>query len=145
MSRSPRVGQAMRLALRPVAPNDYIVLEDRQPIGRIRLARERTPPICVWHVTVTIPGPPFGLSAGACGCSICHCPIRAALMPRPRRIFSSTFCPSEAMRTHQALSRESWHVVQPVSCLSDVYAGAHVRHRPVAELPSIKTSLARNL
>jgi hypothetical protein len=26
---------------------DYIVLEDRQPIGRIRLARERTPPIWV--------------------------------------------------------------------------------------------------
>jgi hypothetical protein len=26
--------------------------------------RERTPPIWVWHVTVTIPGPPFGLSAG---------------------------------------------------------------------------------
>jgi hypothetical protein len=23
------------------------------------LARERTPPIWVWHVTVTIPGPPF--------------------------------------------------------------------------------------
>jgi hypothetical protein len=50
----------VRLALRPIAPNDYIVLEDRQPIGRIRLARERTPPIWVWHVTVTIPGPPFG-------------------------------------------------------------------------------------
>ena len=50
----------MRLALRPVAPNDYIVLEDRQPIGRIRLARERSPPIWLWTVTVTIPGPPFG-------------------------------------------------------------------------------------
>jgi hypothetical protein len=48
------------LALRLIAPNDYIVLEDRQPIGRIRLARERTPAIWVWHVTVTIPGPPFG-------------------------------------------------------------------------------------
>ena len=47
-----------------IAPNEYIVVEDRQPIGRIRHARERTPPIWVWHVTVTIPGPPFGLSAG---------------------------------------------------------------------------------
>ena len=60
MSRSPRVEQAVSLALRPVAPNDYIVLEDRQPIGRIRLARERSPPIWLWTVTVTIPGPPFG-------------------------------------------------------------------------------------
>ena len=48
------------LALRLIAPNDYIVLEDRQPIGRIRLARERTPPIWLWTVTVTILGPPFG-------------------------------------------------------------------------------------
>ena len=48
------------LALRPIAPNDYVVLESRQPIGRIRLARERTPPIWLWTVTVTIPGPPFG-------------------------------------------------------------------------------------
>src|SRR5262249_32203344 len=45
----------------------------------------------------------------------------------------------------QALPRESWHVVQPVSCLSDVYAGVYVRHRPVAQLPSIKTSLVRHL
>jgi hypothetical protein len=48
------------LALRLFAPNDYLVLEDRQPIGRIRLARERSPPIWLWTVTVTIPGPPFG-------------------------------------------------------------------------------------
>jgi hypothetical protein len=48
------------LALRLIAPNDYRVLEGRQPIGRIRSARERTPPIWVWTVTVTIPGPPFG-------------------------------------------------------------------------------------
>ena len=48
------------LALRLTAPNDYTVLEDGQPIGRIRLARERSPPIWLWHVTVTIPGPPFG-------------------------------------------------------------------------------------
>jgi hypothetical protein len=29
------------LALQLIAPNDYTVLEDGQPIGRIRLARER--------------------------------------------------------------------------------------------------------
>ena len=31
-----------------------------QHIGRIRLARERSPAIWLWTVTVTIPGPPFG-------------------------------------------------------------------------------------
>jgi hypothetical protein len=41
------------------------VLEDGQAIGRIRLARERTPAIRVWNVTVNIPGlSPFG-SAGS--------------------------------------------------------------------------------
>ena len=48
------------LTLRLIAPNDYTVLEDGQLIGRIRLARERTHPIWLWNVTVTIPGPPFG-------------------------------------------------------------------------------------
>jgi hypothetical protein len=32
------------LALRLIAPNDYCVLEYGQPIGRIRLARERSHP-----------------------------------------------------------------------------------------------------
>jgi hypothetical protein len=48
------------LSLRLIAPNDYSVLEDGQLIGRIRLARERSPSIWLWQVTVTIPGPPFG-------------------------------------------------------------------------------------
>jgi hypothetical protein len=48
------------LALRLIAPNDYSVLEDGQVIGRIRLARDRSPAIWLWNVTVTIPGPPFG-------------------------------------------------------------------------------------
>ena len=48
------------LALRLISPNDYSVHEDGQPIGRIRLARERAPAIWLWNVTVTIPGPPFG-------------------------------------------------------------------------------------
>ena len=43
-----------------IAPNDYIVIDDGQRIGRIRLARERSPSIWLWNVTVSIPGPPFG-------------------------------------------------------------------------------------
>jgi hypothetical protein len=52
--------QSGMLTLRLIDPNDYVVLEDGQPIGRIRLARERSPAIWLWTVTVTIPGPPFG-------------------------------------------------------------------------------------
>jgi hypothetical protein len=48
------------LALRLIAPNDYIVIDDGQRIGRIRLARERSPSIWLWNVIVTIHGPPFG-------------------------------------------------------------------------------------
>jgi hypothetical protein len=48
------------LALRLIAPNDYTVLEDGEPIGPIRFARERGPPIWAWRVTVSIPGAPFG-------------------------------------------------------------------------------------
>ncbi len=47
------------LTMRLIEPNDYTVHEDRQNIGRIRLARERTPSIWLWNVTVTIPGPPI--------------------------------------------------------------------------------------
>jgi hypothetical protein len=48
------------LALRLIGPNDYSVHEDGKLIGRIQLARDRTPPMWLWQVTVTIPGPPFG-------------------------------------------------------------------------------------
>jgi hypothetical protein len=34
-----------QLSLRLIAPNDYSILEDGQPIGRIRLAREHSPAI----------------------------------------------------------------------------------------------------
>jgi hypothetical protein len=47
-------------ALRLIDPNDYIVLDDGHTIGRIRLDRDRSPPIWLWTVTVTIPGGPFG-------------------------------------------------------------------------------------
>jgi hypothetical protein len=50
-----KIGDFPMLALRLIAPNDYRIPEDRQPIARIRLARERTPPIRLWTVTVTIP------------------------------------------------------------------------------------------
>jgi hypothetical protein len=50
----------LMFTLRLIDPNDYLVFEDSQPIGRIRLARERSPAIWLWNVTVTIPGPPFG-------------------------------------------------------------------------------------
>ena len=48
------------LTLRLIGVNDYSVREDAQNIGGIRLARERSPSIWPWNVTVTIPGPPFG-------------------------------------------------------------------------------------
>jgi hypothetical protein len=48
------------LTLRPIGPNDYSVHEDGQPIGGIRYASERMPGSWHWHVTLNIPGPPFG-------------------------------------------------------------------------------------
>ncbi|WP_249158273.1 hypothetical protein [Bradyrhizobium jicamae] len=46
--------------MRLIDPNDYCVFEDGQRIGRIRHAKERSPGVWLWNVTVTIPGPPFG-------------------------------------------------------------------------------------
>ena len=51
---------SLMLALRLIDPNDYLVLDDGHPVGRIRLASERSPAIWLWTVTVTIPGGPFG-------------------------------------------------------------------------------------
>jgi hypothetical protein len=48
------------LTMRTIGQNDYSIREDGQPIGRIRYARERTPGIWLWNVTVNIPGPLFG-------------------------------------------------------------------------------------
>jgi hypothetical protein len=44
---------ALMLSLHLIDPNDYLALEDDQLIGRIRLARERSPSIWLWNVTVT--------------------------------------------------------------------------------------------
>lgn len=46
------------------APDDYTVIEDGHPVGRIRRAVERTDVEWHWRVTVTLPGGPFGTSAG---------------------------------------------------------------------------------
>ena len=48
------------LTLRLIGPSDYSVQEDGQRIGRIRYASERMSGSWHWHVTVGIPGPPFG-------------------------------------------------------------------------------------
>jgi hypothetical protein len=49
------------LTLRLIEPNDYTVHDDDgQLIGRIRYTRDRSPGKWLWHVTVTLPGPPFG-------------------------------------------------------------------------------------
>ena len=44
---------------------DYAVLEGKRHIGRIRLARERSPGIWLWNVTVYLPGGPDGFSQGS--------------------------------------------------------------------------------
>ena len=37
------------LTLRLIEPNDYLVREEGQYIGRIRFANERTPGVWLWH------------------------------------------------------------------------------------------------
>jgi hypothetical protein len=51
------------LTMRTIGRHDYRIREDGQPIGRIRYARERTPGIWLWNVTVNIPGPPIGTAS----------------------------------------------------------------------------------
>ena len=48
------------LALRPIGSNDYAVIEDGNPVGRIRLAAERHREVWLWNCTVLIPGVPHG-------------------------------------------------------------------------------------
>ena len=48
------------LALRTIGIKDYAVIEDGQPIGRIRLASERQGEVSMWNCTVLIPGVPNG-------------------------------------------------------------------------------------
>jgi hypothetical protein len=46
------------------APDDYTVLEDGTPIGRIHRSTERSGEIWTWSVTVSVPGAANG-SAGS--------------------------------------------------------------------------------
>jgi hypothetical protein len=48
------------MTLRMIGLDDYTVHEDRQLIGRIRYASERSPGLWLWTCIVTLPGPPFG-------------------------------------------------------------------------------------
>ena len=50
------------LKLRLIGIDDYSVVEDKQRIGRIRLASERTPPIWLWTVNSHLTG---GLPMGS--------------------------------------------------------------------------------
>jgi hypothetical protein len=55
----------MPLALRPIGSNDFAVIDDGNPVGRIRYAAERTNNVWMWNVTLNIPGGvPSGTSAG---------------------------------------------------------------------------------
>ncbi|WP_245471808.1 hypothetical protein [Bradyrhizobium nanningense] len=49
------------LTLRLIDPDDGLVLEDGQPIGRVPYASDRSPGPRFW--TVTLPVPPFGDAA----------------------------------------------------------------------------------
>jgi hypothetical protein len=51
-----------QLKLRLIGLSDYAVIEDRQRIGRIRLATERMPGVWLWSVTVHLTG---GLPTGS--------------------------------------------------------------------------------
>ena len=50
------------LKLRLIGIDDYSVYEDKQRIGRIRLAGDRTPPIWLWTVNIHLTG---GLPMGS--------------------------------------------------------------------------------
>lgn len=52
------------LHLRRVAPDDYAVIDEGHPVGRIRRAAERTGEVWMWNVTVSIPGAGQGTADG---------------------------------------------------------------------------------
>ena len=51
------------LGLRPIGPDDYAVIDDGEPVGRIRFAAERGREIWMWNCTVLVPGGPNGTAA----------------------------------------------------------------------------------
>ena len=48
------------LALRSIGSNDYAIIEDGYPVGRIRLAAERGGQTWMWNCTIPVPGGPSG-------------------------------------------------------------------------------------
>src|SRR6516225_7010351 len=63
-------------------------------------------------------------------------PIRASLRPCQRRSIFDYLLVQCAVT--QALPRKTWHVVRPARCVSDIYAGAHLRCGPVVHLLAIE-------
>src|SRR4051794_20790670 len=53
----------VRLTLRRIGPDDYIVHDHGQLVGRIRHTDERSPGFWPWNVIVTLPWAPFGSAA----------------------------------------------------------------------------------
>lgn len=49
---------AANLVAHPIGPDDFSVLDDGNPVGRIRLARERGGGAWLWNVTIPLPMPP---------------------------------------------------------------------------------------
>jgi hypothetical protein len=48
------------LALHFIGPNDFVVVDDGYPIGRIRRTTERRGEVWYWNVTIPVPGVPGG-------------------------------------------------------------------------------------
>ena len=46
------------LALRSIGSNDFAVIDDGYPVGRIRLAAERGGQTWMWNCTIPVPGRP---------------------------------------------------------------------------------------
>ena len=51
------------LVLRAIGSNDYVVLDDGYPIGRIRLGAELHGEVWYWNVTIPVPGCGHGSGA----------------------------------------------------------------------------------
>lgn len=49
----------MNLVARPIGADDYQVLEDGEPVGRIRHAAEEPSRRWVWNVQILVPMPPW--------------------------------------------------------------------------------------
>lgn len=62
--RRPYVNSRMiNLALRSIGSNDYAVIDDGHPVGRIRLASQQRAEVWYWSVTIPVPGAPNGSAA----------------------------------------------------------------------------------